>query len=469
METDGDDIRSRVTGVVCRPAFVVAVGLLLVNDHLLKGAGVAPAWLVGKLSDVAGLFFFPVLLTVAGTVVLGLRRRPEVRGFSLWATLATLAVFGFSNVSSVFAGWFGQYWGSITVDPTDLLCLPMAVLGHAWLLGQIDEGGGVRPGRFGRFAMVGVAALASIATSKIEPTPTFEIRNEIDDSLGFVSSTASVVTHGPDQKIERLRIDGSGSKTLVPKGHWLVSMSYDSETLLVAKDSEHFLYREERPKLEALTDRPGSLRRASVSPGGRYVALQYAREPEDAGWWFGEKKVAVDLLDTEMMEGEESRGGWDGFLYRLFRGPGGWARYVRLSEDRQFRYRVTDEKWEEVSVGDVRAARPPGGRHGRRKTCEHESGTWKVERAGRRGLEGLKIGKSDGSSDRLVDLEITEKLDEGKKYRSPVEQFFFVGGCDYVVVKIAPKGEYWVVGARSKKIGKLTPAPRVRPVRASRR
>src|ERR1700679_4140779 len=43
---------------------LLAVALLAVNDHLLKGSGWLPGWLTGKLSDFAGLFFFPVLLTV---------------------------------------------------------------------------------------------------------------------------------------------------------------------------------------------------------------------------------------------------------------------------------------------------------------------------------------------------------------------------------------------------------------------
>ena len=38
------------------PILLVAVALLLLNDHLLKQA--SPGWLTGKLSDVAGLLAF---------------------------------------------------------------------------------------------------------------------------------------------------------------------------------------------------------------------------------------------------------------------------------------------------------------------------------------------------------------------------------------------------------------------------
>src|SRR5262245_66476670 len=57
------------------PAPLAAVLLLAVNDHLLKGWGLLPAWLTGKLSDFAGVFFFPLLLTAAGdTLAWGLAR-----------------------------------------------------------------------------------------------------------------------------------------------------------------------------------------------------------------------------------------------------------------------------------------------------------------------------------------------------------------------------------------------------------
>jgi hypothetical protein len=44
------------------PYSVAAAVTLAVNDHILKG--LAPGWLTGKLSDFAGLFFFPYLLTL---------------------------------------------------------------------------------------------------------------------------------------------------------------------------------------------------------------------------------------------------------------------------------------------------------------------------------------------------------------------------------------------------------------------
>ncbi len=44
------------------PVFLGALALLVVNDHVLKGSGLAPGWLTGKLSDFAGLVVAPVVL-----------------------------------------------------------------------------------------------------------------------------------------------------------------------------------------------------------------------------------------------------------------------------------------------------------------------------------------------------------------------------------------------------------------------
>ncbi|MBT0993447.1 hypothetical protein KIN34_04000 [Cellulomonas sp. DKR-3] len=66
----------RVRGdLVLHPVALVSLGVLLLNDHVLKAA--APGWVTGKLSDVAGLAFFPFLV-VALADVLRRRGRPGV-------------------------------------------------------------------------------------------------------------------------------------------------------------------------------------------------------------------------------------------------------------------------------------------------------------------------------------------------------------------------------------------------------
>jgi hypothetical protein len=43
-------------------SWIAALALLVLNDHVLKHAGVLPGWLTGKLSDFAGLYVAPALL-----------------------------------------------------------------------------------------------------------------------------------------------------------------------------------------------------------------------------------------------------------------------------------------------------------------------------------------------------------------------------------------------------------------------
>jgi hypothetical protein len=129
------------------PVFAGAVALLLVNDHLLKSA--FPGLISGKLSDVAGLVFFPMLMVATWEVLAGVMRRWRgPRSLPLIvAIIATAFVFVAIKVSSegssLFAEvlgrmqWFGASLGSWAVggptprlssvpavrDPTDMAAL----------------------------------------------------------------------------------------------------------------------------------------------------------------------------------------------------------------------------------------------------------------------------------------------------------------------------------------------------------
>lgn len=127
---------------------IAAIVLLLVNDHVLKSA--YPGWVTGKLSDVAGLVFFPLFLQAACEVVLDASRR--WRGPSLGLLLVSAVATGFAFagaetipvVADLVAAVFGMArWpldalgalarggalpgvaaASMTADPSDLLALP---------------------------------------------------------------------------------------------------------------------------------------------------------------------------------------------------------------------------------------------------------------------------------------------------------------------------------------------------------
>lgn len=113
------------------PLWWVALALLVINDHLFKGAGVLPQPIVGKLSDFAGLFAAPMVLAA----LLRLRGRAALAA----AHGAVALVFAAINLSPALARGFEAVtaatpwpW-SIYVDPTDLVALPM-VLASWWAL-----------------------------------------------------------------------------------------------------------------------------------------------------------------------------------------------------------------------------------------------------------------------------------------------------------------------------------------------
>src|SRR5262245_31761964 len=104
------------------PLWPLALALLAVNDHFLKGSGLLPGWLTGNLSDFAGLL-------VAPGVLAALLRLSSPRA-RLSADAATGGVFAAIKVSPMAASALEALtaltpwpW-RITVDPTDLIALP---------------------------------------------------------------------------------------------------------------------------------------------------------------------------------------------------------------------------------------------------------------------------------------------------------------------------------------------------------
>lgn len=159
-----------------RPLPLGAVIVLLVNDHWLKGAGFLPAWLTGKLSDVAGLFFFPVLLATLARYAFGERtdrkERTERTGryfLEETSVVVTGVVFAVLKLWPAASDWATRSWGVVVCDPTDLVALPSLVLAYLYMR-RAPLGAGVerqKPRRSGATEAVGilVASFASLATS----------------------------------------------------------------------------------------------------------------------------------------------------------------------------------------------------------------------------------------------------------------------------------------------------------------
>jgi hypothetical protein len=138
-------IDRRPGGALVHPVAVVSIALLIVNDHVLKPT--YGNWITGKLSDLAGLVFFPLLLVSAWELV---RDRGPSRTALNVACVATATIFTLAKTTAL--GSLAFQWGlglaqwpfralvggslapvSHVADPTDLLALPSIVV--AWWIG----------------------------------------------------------------------------------------------------------------------------------------------------------------------------------------------------------------------------------------------------------------------------------------------------------------------------------------------
>ena len=137
------------------PVIVLAIAVLVINDHVLKAR--FDSWWTGKLSDVAGLVFFPALLAYAAQLVGARHPRTIVvaaiatalvfAAVKLWPPAGELYRYGLAALQWPVRALIGAIRGDGTPgldpvilvrDPTDLLALP-AVLVPVWLDRRIRE------------------------------------------------------------------------------------------------------------------------------------------------------------------------------------------------------------------------------------------------------------------------------------------------------------------------------------------
>lgn len=143
--------------LLLHPVFVLAVATLALNDHVLKPHLQAPL-LTGKLSDFAGLCFFPVLLWSALARVAPRRWAPPA---GLWTSAAlTAAVFTLIQLHPPSAALWAWGLGAVqalleapaqlvlhghvpplaavhhTMDSSDLVALPAVLWGPCALRGR---------------------------------------------------------------------------------------------------------------------------------------------------------------------------------------------------------------------------------------------------------------------------------------------------------------------------------------------
>jgi hypothetical protein len=154
------------------PICLFAIGLLILNDHFLKNA--IPSVITGKLSDFAGLFFFPFLLMVFVSRLPFLENFPFVEWISKFSFVFTAAFFTavkttsqVNGVSTIILSHLLRYPISIVLDPTDLIALTALI--PAWFLWRRIER--TPHHQTHRRAVIGFcfASLATLATSPAYP------------------------------------------------------------------------------------------------------------------------------------------------------------------------------------------------------------------------------------------------------------------------------------------------------------
>jgi hypothetical protein len=146
------------------PITWLSIALLLINDHVLKN--ISPSWLTGKLSDFAGIFFFPFIIA-AGLSIFLVKLNLTTRqigqiafGFVVvwFVLLKTFQPVNYltARVASNFIGFPTKF----SLDPTDLISLFMLI--PAWIIWE--QVNFKKPTRIG-YAMLLLGSLAAIATS----------------------------------------------------------------------------------------------------------------------------------------------------------------------------------------------------------------------------------------------------------------------------------------------------------------
>lgn len=193
--------------IFAHPFVVTWTAIWLLNDHVLKG--IFGSWWTGKLSDIAGLIVFPLILAV-------LIERRSSRPIE-WGIAATIVFYGSINVfpaaDAVTETVIGAFIGpvTLTMDSTDLLVLP-ALVGAWWAWSRARRSSLRRS--WGRVVFTGALA-TTVATSSssesevfsgtafltedmasIEMPITFTIDGEPSGDVDAFETTLAVIPYG---------------------------------------------------------------------------------------------------------------------------------------------------------------------------------------------------------------------------------------------------------------------------------
>lgn len=252
------------------PLWWAALGVLLLNDHVLKGAGMLPGWFTGKLSDVAGMIVAPALAASLVTA-----RRPALRALAFVSVVAVFALVKLSpearDALVALAALLGMRW-SIVVDPTDLVAL--AALPLAWRVAAPSAT--ARRIALQRSGMA-LGAMACIATSQPTPaTPTsFTARAFVVNRAGRSLDLGLRFTSA--------RVDCAAAQ--IAGGTVFARSLFDDEILRVSLDAGE-TFPLDADAIRTVLARSGTTFTVPGQSGGCAVALLTANGmPETVAFW----------------------------------------------------------------------------------------------------------------------------------------------------------------------------------------
>ncbi|WP_291377773.1 hypothetical protein [Demequina sp.] len=186
---------------LAHPVSLAAIGVMALNDHVLKAA--YGTWWTGKLSDVAGLVFFPALVAVVLAAVARVLDRDRVRGLDMAAVGITAVGFvwvkatwaGAATASAVLSAIAGP--SVVRADATDLLALPALGLA-AWVAGRSRTDGRTRRARLKKAVTVAVAPLALLASVATGVSEDSHARIVTDDAGNWRGQVKDAYNYGGD-------------------------------------------------------------------------------------------------------------------------------------------------------------------------------------------------------------------------------------------------------------------------------
>ncbi|MEZ4438567.1 MAG: hypothetical protein R3B72_05735 [Polyangiaceae bacterium] len=203
-----------------------AIGIMALNDHVLKRAGVLPGVVTGKLSDFAFLFFAPIVLAYVARATSWRRR---LLCFAIPGAL--LAAINLSQaasdaLSAAMRPFFGM---ALWPDPTDLVALVSLPLAWWHLASQPHT---PRPESFRHSLVTALATLSCLATSAVPPEhPVRPFTHEPVYMSWEELRTSAVAVEAP-------RPIGKRGKLLVVDGYLLINEPHVGVHIIDDRDPE---------------------------------------------------------------------------------------------------------------------------------------------------------------------------------------------------------------------------------------